>query len=231
MWRPPHISSRRSVVLAVAALFTVAVVAARGRSAIPVEPGAAFTFDPRDDPPPPRAEDAEGADSILDVIGGVGTGLLLLVVGVMVLIGAVGVLVSFGLAGARRRRGASTPVRGPRAEESVAEQALALHAAVRTGMAGLPARAGGAPGDAVIAAWLVLEDAAAACGTRRAPAETASEFTTRVMAEHAVDGVALADLRSRYHRARFAGQATDDDADAARAALARVEETLAGALR
>ncbi|MFC7612948.1 DUF4129 domain-containing protein [Actinokineospora soli] len=116
-------------------------------------------------------------------------------------------------------------MRAPAGED--AADGEVLRAAVRAGAVDLTARPSGPPGDAVVAAWLVLESAAASCGTRRAPAETASEFTARVLTEHAVDARALADLRSRYHRARFAGQATDADAAAARAALARIEETLA----
>ncbi|GGS14292.1 hypothetical protein GCM10010171_02710 [Actinokineospora fastidiosa] len=213
------------VALAVAALFAVALVAARGGSAIPVEPGAVRVVEPPERPVPTESGPAGEVDSAIDLIGGVGVGLLLAVIGVLVLIGAVGVLASFGMRGSRRRRRASTPVRA--AQSTVDEQAQALRTAVRAGMADVAARTGGPPGDAVIAAWLVLEDAAAACGTRRGPAETPSEFTARVLAGHSVDPAALADLRSRYHRARFAGEATAEDATAARVALARVEETLA----
>ena len=227
--RSSGVASRRGVVLAVAALFAVAVAAARGGSAIPSGPEALWGFDPEPAPAPAASESLADSDSILDVIGGVGTGLLLAAVGLLVLIGAAGVLASFGLREARRRRRAPTPVRGPAPDGAADDPAQALRTAVRTGAAEVAARPSGPPGDDVIAAWLVLEDAAASCGTRRAPAETASEFTARVLTDHAVDPHALADLRSRYHRARFAGEATPADAAAARAALARIEGTLGGA--
>ncbi|MGW5055600.1 DUF4129 domain-containing protein [Actinokineospora sp. NPDC004072] len=218
-------SPRARVALAVAALLVVALAAARGGSAIPVEPDAPW-FAERPDRPPQAGEAgaAPGDGSVLDLIGGVGVGLLLAAVGVLALIGAAGVLVSFGLRGRRRRRRASTPVRA--VEAAGEDAAQAIRTAVRAGMAEVAERAAGPPGDAVIAAWVALERAAASCGTRRDPAETPSEFTARVLADHAVDPAALADLRTRYHRARFAGEVSGADVAAARTALARIEETL-----
>ena len=230
MW-PPRIPPRHRVVLVVGALIAVAVVAAAGGSAIPSDPGGGWRFDRTEPVEQTETETAADTDSVIDLIGGIGTGLLLAVVGLLVLIGALGVLVSVGIGGRRRGRLPSSLVRDRETELPADDTALALRTAVRAGASEAAARVGGPPGDAVISAWLVLEAAAAACGTRRGPAETASEFTARVLAAHDVDADALADLRARYHRARFAGLATAADADAARAALARIEETIAAVPR
>lgn len=60
------------------------------------------------------------------------------------------------------------------------------------------------PGDAVIAAWLALEDAAASSGVPRSPAATPTEFTTAVLDATAADAAATRTLLALYHRARFA---------------------------
>jgi hypothetical protein len=85
-------------------------------------------------------------------------------------------------------------------------------------------RKGGPPSDAVIAAWVQLEEAAAASGTERAPHQTPSEFTETVLCQHNADAEALEDLRRLYHRARFGKPetVTPEDVTAARAALERI---------
>jgi hypothetical protein len=76
----------------------------------------------------------------------------------------------------------------------------------------------------VIAAWVHLEQAAAASGTEREAHQTPSEFTETVLAEHEADSVALHELKAVYQRARFGepGQVSSADAEAARAALERI---------
>jgi hypothetical protein len=76
------------------------------------------------------------------------------------------------------------------------------------------AREGGRPRDAVIEAWVTLENAAE---HKRAPHETATEFTVALLEEENADEAALRELRTLYQRARFGH--TDVDADSA--ALAR----------
>ena len=61
----------------------------------------------------------------------------------------------------------------------------------------------GDPNDAIVAAWLALEDAAASSGVRRQPAETPTEFTVGVLRATAADPQATRDLLALYHRARF----------------------------
>jgi len=89
----------------------------------------------------------------------------------------------------------------------------------------LLARAGGRPGDAVIQAWLILEQATE---DGRAPHETPTEFTVAMLEREAADPEALRRLLVLYQRARFgpAGETTDDDVDSARAALDRILVTV-----
>lgn len=75
--------------------------------------------------------------------------------------------------------------------------------------------------DAVVRAWLGLEETAEDAGVARAPSETPTEFTTRLLARVPADRAAVDVLRSLYSRARFGGRAGQqgDDAERARAAL------------
>jgi hypothetical protein len=81
------------------------------------------------------------------------------------------------------------------------------------------------PGDAIIAAWVGLEQTAADSGVTRAPSETPREFTLRIIARRGAtqqDVTALVDL---YEQVRFGGHlASDDDRAQARTLLARLEE-------
>ncbi|WP_454043908.1 DUF4129 domain-containing protein [Cellulosimicrobium sp. Marseille-Q8652] len=84
------------------------------------------------------------------------------------------------------------------------------------------------PRDAVIAAWVSLEDAAALAGAHRDPAQTPTEFTVAVLDRTPADPGAVATLRGLYHRARFRGADIDaGDVRAARAALRRLADDLA----
>lgn len=83
------------------------------------------------------------------------------------------------------------------------------------------------PADAVVAAWVELERAAAGSGVRREPASTATEFTVAVLDATPADRDATRTLLGLYLRARFGtGTLTADDVRAARAALARLEAGL-----
>jgi hypothetical protein len=93
------------------------------------------------------------------------------------------------------------------------------------------------PHDAVVAAWVALEDAAARHGTRRDPAQTATEFTTRLLTAHRADGTTVPGaevdtLRRLYQHARFTDRPVGPDAvDAARTALSRIARALDPATR
>ena len=74
------------------------------------------------------------------------------------------------------------------------------------------------PTDAIVAAWLALEEAAAMIGTPRSPADTPTEFTAAVLAHTPADRIAVGMLLQLYHRARFStgGVGADDLASARR---------------
>lgn len=75
--------------------------------------------------------------------------------------------------------------------------------------------------DAVVQAWQGLEDAAAAAGLKRRPAETASEFTVRLLYRSRRSAEPITVLLSLYQRVRFGHHApTADEIAAARSALA-----------
>lgn len=82
-----------------------------------------------------------------------------------------------------------------------------------------------APTDAIVAAWVGLEESAADAGVSRAASETAGEFALRIITLRsgiADDAVALLNL---YERVRFGTYvAVEQDRVAARAALRRIEE-------
>ncbi|QGN31850.1 DUF4129 domain-containing protein [Microlunatus sp. Gsoil 973] len=69
----------------------------------------------------------------------------------------------------------------------------------------------GNPTDAIIAAWLALEEAADASGVHRRPAQTPTEFTADVLGRTGVPTEPVRTLLGLYLRARFA--ATPSSAD------------------
>ncbi|MFE7506325.1 DUF4129 domain-containing protein [Promicromonospora sp. NPDC057488] len=83
------------------------------------------------------------------------------------------------------------------------------------------------PRDAVVAAWVALEEAAERAGTRRDPAQTPTEFTSTVLAATPAPPDATARLRTLYQRARFTDRPVDTTAvTQARTALADIARTL-----
>jgi hypothetical protein len=83
------------------------------------------------------------------------------------------------------------------------------------------------PRDAVVAAWVALEEAAARAGAHRDPAQTPTEFTGTVLANTPAPPAAVARLRTLYQRARFTDRPIDRTAVAqARTALADIARSL-----
>lgn len=88
----------------------------------------------------------------------------------------------------------------------------------------------GDPRRAVIAAWLRLEQAAAAAGTRREPAESPAELAQRVLQAHDVTPVTLARLADLYRAARYSRHEVDGQMRVeARRALQRLQRELTAA--
>jgi hypothetical protein len=69
----------------------------------------------------------------------------------------------------------------------------------------------GDPRNAIVAAWLNLETSAAQAGIPRDPAETSTEYTSRVIGSWDVDRVRLADLATLYREARFSTHQLGED--------------------
>ncbi|GAA1985557.1 hypothetical protein GCM10009718_23630 [Isoptericola halotolerans] len=83
------------------------------------------------------------------------------------------------------------------------------------------------PRDAVVAAWVALEDAAAEHGTARDPAQTPTEFTAQVLAATAAPPDHVTALRHLYQRARFTTRPTaPEDVASARDALVHIARSL-----
>jgi hypothetical protein len=94
----------------------------------------------------------------------------------------------------------------------------ALHEAAEQAATSL--RTAEEPSDAIIAAWLSLEQAAESSGMPRSPAQTPTEFTLVVLDATAAQPQAVQQLLSLYHLARFATTPlTDEHVAAALAAL------------
>ncbi len=73
------------------------------------------------------------------------------------------------------------------------------------------------PHDAVVAAWVSLEEAAAHHGTQRDPAQTPTEFTVTLLHDTPAPPEPVTTLRRLYHHARF----TDRPVEAAQVSAAR----------
>jgi hypothetical protein len=102
-----------------------------------------------------------------------------------------------------------------------------LLAAAQAAQAEFDRHEGGPPADAVIAAWVRLEETAAAAGLPRLAHQTPTEFTD-LLAGHATARDALDRLRGLYQRARFASrhEIGEPEAQAARDALAGIVRDL-----
>ena len=84
-----------------------------------------------------------------------------------------------------------------------------------------------APSDAVVAAWVALEDEAALQGTAREPSQTATEFTSVLLQHSPAPPDAVATLRELYHRARFTSRPVSAaDVVRARDALDRITRAI-----
>jgi len=82
------------------------------------------------------------------------------------------------------------------------------------------------PADAVVRAWLGLQETAEESGIARRPAETPTEFTSRILTYAFADGGAVRTLLRLYLRTRFGDHpATAEDVVAVREALRELVRT------
>lgn len=78
--------------------------------------------------------------------------------------------------------------------------------------------------DAIVAAWVGVEETAHSAGQQRGRSETAGEFTVRILGDRESIAHDTQQLLSLYETVRFGGgQATETDRQAARDMLARIE--------
>jgi hypothetical protein len=219
-----------ALLVAVGALL-LALVSAGGTSAVDFGVGWVPVFDIPEEPPEEPPEESDEVPVLVTVFTAFGmfmvivVGLFLFVLGLVVLFGALRQQVL------PRRRWRKAVQHGDELElegELALETRGLMRRAARDALAELRGRTGSAPGDAVVAAWLVLEGAAAEAGSARRAHQTPTEFTTAVLAEHAVDTDALHRLCRLYQRARFGIATVVTDADVADAEAAL--ETLVGDL-
>jgi hypothetical protein len=220
--------ARLAPLCAVLALLLVAVVAASGRSGMPRDLGTDPAGpDPVGSPVRPGGEEF-GQDAITTTAAST---LAVLTLAAALFGAAIAVVVIPALirrSVRRRRPRAASLVDGATAEDSGGDIGVRLLRATRSALAELAPTEGGPATDAVIAAWLRLEEAAAFGGTRRLPHQTPTEFTSVALAQHTTDQAAVHQLRQLYHRARFSTVDTIGPAEvvAARAALDRIAATL-----
>ena len=209
----------------VAALLLVATLSATSDSAVEVGqgwvPGAGRPPAAGQEDEQARNEDYE-APLMVRAVAAVGLMLLLLTVFLASLIGLVAIVFSIRFGWRRKeKRVGLVPVGSP--EDGGKLDVELIRRAAGGALDRLRDRSGGEPGDAVVLAWLMLEDAAAECGLARRPHQTPTEFTTAVLAGLDVDAGALDRLKRLYQRARFSTHpVTDEDVDAALDALRRL---------
>ncbi|WP_439902669.1 DUF4129 domain-containing protein [Microbacterium azadirachtae] len=81
------------------------------------------------------------------------------------------------------------------------------------------------PSDAIVAAWVELEQVSARAGRARAESETPGEFTVRILRRRPGMDADLETLLALYESVRFGGVSADEQArTAARRCLAAIEE-------
>ena len=168
-----------------------------------------------DDRPPPQnvqpALDVPVPQELPDVVVLPFTLYLLFLTG-LVLFGLVGIILAIELPRWRRRRG----VRGVEIEDFEVGASASVIQRVEKALQEFTAHPHRPPRDAVIAAWLALEEA-----EHRLPHQTPSEFTDKL-------GVDATVLRNLYQRARFGHvEVTEEQAAEARHELDRIVRELA----
>lgn len=86
----------------------------------------------------------------------------------------------------------------------------------------------GTPRNAIVQAWISLEEAVERAGVALHPSETTAELVLRVIDQLNADSSALRRLSTLYRRARFSShEITEDDRERARRALEALDRSLA----
>ena len=103
----------------------------------------------------------------------------------------------------RRRVQVVTPAPPPAGTVSIEEQTAALRRGALSALELLDEIPD--PQDAVVRAWLALEQAAESSGAARRPADSPTEFVRALLVSTGADRAASTQLLALYHRARFSG--------------------------
>lgn len=208
--------------VAAAALLLLVVLVARGESAVPsemvdvpIEQGLPFLSGGGSSNPPTAGPQFVPSDPalVMEIIIGLAVVMLLLAVGLSVL---------SAIRNRLNNRGGMGDVIDPVEGTIDSVMRLRLKEAVQRARDTL-VREGGEPRDAVIRAWVTLENATE---HKRAPHQTATEFTVSLLAKETADEDALRELRTLYQRARFGHHSDERDADVAKSALDRILATI-----
>lgn len=223
------VSTRSTVVAASAALVIVTLMLATTHGAPVVQPASSDRALPSATLQPPPATSTAPTASVSPTAA---SGPPMAWMG-MALTGVVAVVAVFLLLlltaavvrvlRSRRRAPESTPVEPlPSLPEQLHRDAASHFAALREGE----------PREAIVRAWVTLQQSVAAAGVTRRPSETSSELTVRVLDDLAVDPDALRTIAGLYREARFSQHPlTDADRERAEVALRRVHATLPVAAR
>lgn len=220
-----------------AALVSLAVVAGAAlagpwQMATPDAPRYETPTAPATATPPPAAptetplpvEQSDGSQPISFVV------VLIIIAGILLLGYVLGRLLRRGPGSRVRSEARSDSPRGAAVTDAVIDEQPDLPALRRGVTAARSVLAEhDEPADAIIAAWLELEEAAASSGVNRAPSATPTEFTRRVLDATRADPDSTRTLLRLYLRARFARSArlTPADIEEAGRCLERVAESWA----
>lgn len=176
---------------------------------------------------PDRPTADEGRDDFRLTLPGVFAMLLLLAAAVL----AVAILARLKLGLRRRRRLAPGGLRGAAGSllegEGPDEEELARVLRTRIRSMGE-----GSPRNAIVAAWISLEQVAERAGVPHLPADTSTDFALRMLSTHTVDRDALEELAALFREARFSTHdLTERHRSQARECLAHLRLQLGGAVR
>lgn len=169
----------------------------------------------------------EGRDGFRLTLPGVFAVLLLLAAVVL----AVAILARLKLVLRRRRRLDPGGLRGSAGSllegEGPEEEELARVLQARISTIGE-----GSPRNAIVAAWIALEQVAEGAGVPHLPPDTSTDFALRTLSTHAVDRDALHELAALYREARFSThELTETHRSQARECLDRLRLQLSGVAR
>lgn len=232
--RTPTRGFARSILAqaAVLGLFLVAITAA-AVAGLPTLSGTEVESSPREAPkalqtpasaPSPPPVEQQGPDVVMIIIG-----LVLLAVALTLLIVGIVRLVQMLVAIVRDRMQPEPDAVATEVETatSAAPDDGLDEATVQRGIAAALSSVAGHrdPGDAIIAAWLGLEETAADAGTGRGRAETPAEFTLRILLQRPGIDEPGRRLLALYEQVRFGGRRADEamrsDAERALSAIER----------